>query len=59
VLKERSTLLLATVLDLCVSRVPLSVNLSGSGVDFCLGLKGSLGSLFRLRDVVFSQEHVP
>ena len=36
-----------------VSRVPLSVSLSGLGLSFCLGLKGSLGSLFRLCDVVF------
>ena len=44
-----------SILILCenMSRVPLSVSLSGLGLSFCLGLKGSLGSLFHLRDVVF------
>ena len=44
-----------SILILCknVSRVPLSVSLSGLGLSFCLGVKGSLGSLFRLCDVVF------
>ena len=37
-----------------VSKVPLLVNRSGLGVTFCLSLKGSLGSLFCLWDVVFS-----